>query len=217
MATAVSRIVQFTAICGTPTAVELPAPPRGSLERVIFTQVDGELEAATCNIYDRRGACLVANDLNVSNSGDIVAVNESAGFVAITTAAAHALAVGDVIELKGLTTPTYNTEHTVTEIINETEVVTDVAYVSDESAGLWQTRPNSPTYAPVTHLVYTFTKASDADYTAFNLNRVYENSDNYTLELRTRRTALWLEVLTVGAAEPLKFQIAYTCRTDTVV
>jgi hypothetical protein len=219
MSSGYSRVVEFEFPCGTPVAVELPMPPRGILERVILTQLDDHPEAATCNIYDRRGACVAANDINVRNSGSVSDISDNSGYIVVTTSAAHELIVGDEIEIKGCTELSYNTLQTVTEVLSETEFVTDVAFVSSETGSglLWQTKPFDPTTAPVTHLMYTFSKVSGTDYTDFDINQAYENKDNRSPTMRARNSAMWLEVLTVGTAELLKFQVAYTCRADGVV
>jgi hypothetical protein len=218
MASGYSKVVTFELFCGTPVAVELPMPPRGVLERVILTQLDDHPEDATCNIYDRRGACVAAMDLNVASSGGVVSLVEADGLSQITTDQPHNLIPGAVIELKGCEEGSYNTLQTVVEVLSGTELITDKAYVSDEGfSPLWQTQPFDETTAPVTHLLYTFSKVGGTDYAEFDLNRAYENKDNQSPTMRSRHSALWLEVLTEGAAEPLKFQIAYTCRADTVV
>jgi hypothetical protein len=219
MSSGYSRVVEFQVTCGVPAAIELPMPPRGLLERVILTQLDDHPEAATCNIYDRRGACEAATDINVTHSGVVVDVADASGFIAVTTDDPHNLIVGDVIELKGCSEATYNSLQTVTEIVSDTEFVTDKAYVSPESGTglLWQTEPFDPTTAPITHLMYTFSKLAGTDFTAFDINRAYENKDNRSPTMRARNSAMWLEVLTVGTAEILTFQIAYTCRADAVV
>ncbi len=41
MASGYSRIVSVDGTAATSVCVELPAPPRGTLERIIVTQVDG--------------------------------------------------------------------------------------------------------------------------------------------------------------------------------
>lgn len=216
MATGYSRTVPFTVVCGVPAAIALPAPPRGVLDRIILTQLDSHAEAATCNIYDRKGACKAATDLHVTQSGEVVSVVAAGGGdVQITTAAPHYLKVGDQIELKNCVELSYNVLQTVTTVLSDTEVVTNVAYVSDELSGvLWQTKPFLPTYAPVTHLVHTFNKVAGTDYIALDLDYAYENRDNQLEVTRLRTSALYLEVLTVGTAEPLEFQVAYTCRAD---
>jgi hypothetical protein len=218
MSSGYSKVISFSVTCGTPAAIELPAPPRGVLERVILTQVGGGAEAATCNIYDRKGACEAATDLNVAHSGVIAAVADASGFASVTTTAAHNLTVGDSVEFKNCSESTYNVLQTVTAVVSDTQFITDVAYVSPESAGaLWQTAPFNPTTQPITHLVYTFNKLSGTDYSSFDVQRSYENKDNQSNTMRRRASALWLEVLTVGTAETLNFEIAYTCRADTVV
>lgn len=219
MSSGYSRVVEFEFPCGVPVAVELPMPPRGVLERVILTQLDDHPENATCNIYDRKGACVAANDINVQHSGEILDIDDNGGYIVVTTSDSHNLIVGDQIEIKGCAEASYNTLQTVTEVLSDTEFVTDVAFASSESGSglLWQTKPFDPTTAPITHLMYTFNKVGGTDYTDFDINQSYENKDNRSSTMRARNSAMWLEVLTVGGAELLKFQIAYTCRADGVV
>jgi len=219
MSSGYSRVVEFEFPCGVPVAVELPMPPRGVLERVILTQLDDHPENAVCNIYDRRGACVAANDINVQHSGEITDIDDDGGYIVVETSEPHNLIVGDEIEIKGCVESSYNTLQTVTEVVSDTEFITDIAYVSAEmgSGLLWQTKPFDPTTAPITHLMYTFNKVGGTDYTDFDINQAYENKDNRSPTMRARNSAMWLEVLTVGMAEILKFQIAYTCRADGVV
>lgn len=218
MASGYSKTVEFEFACGTPVAIELPMPPRGVLERVIMTQLDDHPEAAVCNIYDRKGACIAANDLNVKHEGVVASIADNGGQAEITTSEPHNLIVGDEIELKGCVETGYNGLQTVVEVLGDTVLVTDKPYTDVEGFGpLWQTKPFDPTTAPITHLMYTFNKVGGTDYTDFDIGRAYENKDNQSPTMRSRHSALWLEVLTEGAAELLKFQIAYTCRADTVV
>lgn len=220
MSSGYSRVVEFQVTCGTPAAIELPMPPRGVLERVILTQLDDHPENATCNIYDRRGACEAANDLNVRLSGAIAGITDAGGYVQIETTQPHNLLAGDQIEVKGCSEVSYNVAQIVIEVISDTEFVTNQSYVSGEAGTavlLWQTLPFNPTTAPITHLMYTFNKTGGTDYTDFDINQAYENKDNQSSTMRARTSAMWLEVLTVGAAEILTFQIAYTCRADAVV
>jgi hypothetical protein len=219
MAIGYSKVIEFEVTSGVPVAVELPAPPRGVLDRVILTQVSGEASSATCNIYDRKGACIAATDLNVESSGVVTSVEDQSGFLLVTTEAAHNLLPGAAIELKNCDESSYNAVQEVVSILSETEFVTDQAYVSSEITGpLWQTAPFNLTTAPVTHLMYTFSKSDDADYVDFDIDQAYENKDNQSVTMRSRYSALWLEVLTEGEQEaPLKFQIAYTCRGDVVI
>jgi hypothetical protein len=222
MATGYSKIVSFEVICGTPAFFELPAPPRGVLERVIVTQTSGDLEEADLNIYDRKGACSPAVDLNVAHFGVVVDISDSSGFTLLETDDDHDLRVGEQIELKNSSQDNYNVVHTITSVVSSNEVVTDIVFTIPGSTPvnvpiLWQSKPFDPTTAPITHLVYSATKLNSADYTQFDINRAYENKDNQSETMRCRHSALWLEVLTVGAAETLKFEIAYTCRADATI
>lgn len=222
MSSGYSKTVQCSFFCGQAAFVELPAPPRGKLERLIITQTDTHPEAATINIYDRKGACIAATDLNVQNSGSVTGSADSDGFLEISTSDDHGLIVGDVIELKNCDVPAYNDLHTVVSVPNSDQVVLDTLYTaavaSVNSANvLWQTAPLLPTKPPVTHLLLTDTISAGDDLVIFDINRSYENRDNQNVHMRLRHSALWLEFITVGAAEPLVFEIAYTCRADTIV
>ena len=217
MASGYSRVVPFSIICGTPACIELPAPPRGELDRLIVTQKSGDPEAAVLNIYDRKGACLAATDLNVAESGAVVAITNGMGPTVVQFSDPHRLLVGSQFEVKGNSVAAYNASHTVTAVIDATTVVTDVAYTEDGVGGLWQTLPYEPTHKPVTHLVLTANITSGVDYLAFDINRAYENQDNQSITMRTRHSALWLELLTTGLAEPSEWEVAYTCRADAIV
>lgn len=212
-----SKIIEFECTRGTPAAIELPMPPRGVLDRVILTQINGASTAATCKIYDRKGACIAANDINVTYEGIVAGIVGNAGYVQVTTVADNKLLVGDELEIKNCAAAANDGLQTVTAVISDNVFVTDKAYSADESAGpLWQTKPFDPTTAAITHLMYAFTKDAGTDYTAFDIDQVYENKDNQSPTMRSRYSAMWLEVRTTGSAAVLKFQIAYTCRADMV-
>jgi hypothetical protein len=217
MASGYSRVVPFSIICGTPACVELPAPPRGVLERLIITQKSGDPEAAVINVYDRKGACIIANDLNVSESGLVAAIGNDTGYTTIAFPADHHLIVGNRIEIKGSDVAEYNTDHLITQVVATDIVVTDVSYVSDGTGGLWQTLPFNPTNKPITHLVLTANVTESTDLILFDIHRAYENKDNQSETMRCRHSSLWLEFLTEGAVEPSDWEVAYTCRADTVV
>lgn len=228
MSSVYSRTVQCSFFCGQAAFVELPAPPRGKLERLIITQVDAHPEAATINIYDRRGACLAATDLNVKAAGTVVGSQDTDGLLHITLDDDHGLIAGARIELKNCDVPEYNAVHVVAAVPATDELVLDIAYAgpltTENSLSitlitpvLWQTEPFLPTKPPVTHLVLTDTISAGDDKILFDLNRSYENRDNQDFNMRTRHSALWLEFITTGQAEPLVFEIAYTCRADTIV
>lgn len=214
MALSYSRTVQFSAAGGSTVCVELPLPPRGTLDRIVITQTSGTAVDAPFKIYDRKGASTVANDLNVDNSGSIVSITTSSGSCLVETSAEHNLIPGDTFEIKGSSVTAYNTTHTVVSVTSDTEIVTDISYSSDEGSGaLWQTSPFIPTVAPVTHLVVTATKSGASDYTSFGLARPYENRDNQTEVLRARYWALWLEITPAGSGAKT-FEIGYTAKGD---
>lgn len=222
MSSGYSRTVQCSFLCGQAAFVELPAPPRGKLERLIITQTDTHPEAATINIYDRKGACLAASDLNVKADGKVLGSEDTDGFLHLTLDSIHGLVEGEVIELKNCDVPAYNALHVITAVPAADEVILDVAYSAPVATAntadvRWQTEPYMVTKPPVTHLVLTDSKQANTDLVLFDLNRSYENRDNQDFNMRTRHSALWLEFITVGQAEPLVFEIAYTCRADTIV
>jgi hypothetical protein len=220
MASGYSRVVPFSIICGTPACVELPAPPRGVLERLIITQKSGDSEDAVINVYDRKGACIAANDLNVTESGQIASILEfgiTGGRIGIVFSNEHHLIVGDQIEIKNSDIPQYNTIQQVTEVYSATEVVANATYYGDGTGGLWQTLPFNPTNKPITHLVLTANVTEGVDLVLFDIHRAYENKDNQSETMRCRHSSLWLEFLTVGAVEPSEWEVAYTCRADTVI
>jgi len=232
MASGYSRTIDFTGLAGVPLAIELPMPPRGVLERVVFTQISGDSITANCYIYDRRGACIAAGDLNVINSGVVTGIYETTtgigGFLAIVTDEAHNLVVGSVIEIKNSTEESYNSLQTVTIVYDATTVVTDKVYLGDDTNSLllWQTMPFEATTRPVTHLMNYFVSNGEGGgpggaYVSFGIDQAYENKDNQSQTMRSRYSALWLEVLTTAndpaVEQPFRCQIAYTCRADTVV
>lgn len=213
MASGYSRIVTVDGTTSVPQCVELPAPPRGVLDRIIVTQVDGVAGVGDITIYNRKGACSVANDLNVDESGQVVAITNSGGKAAIETDAAHNLKVGDTIEIKGNTVAAYNTTHTVESITSDTVVVTDISYTSDGTDGYWQTSPFLPTNNPASHLVYSGSLVSGS-LQAFDIDRGYENRDNQSETMRSRYSALWAE-FTPGSSAT--FEIAITCEADQII
>ena len=135
MAVGYSRIVEFSGTASTKTCVELPACPRGMLEKLVITQLTGTSAGGDFNVYDRKGACANANDLNVSLSGGVTSVANSSGQARITTDADHGLKVGDTIEVKGNTVSAYNVTHTVTVVVSATEVDTDDAPAPSTDTG----------------------------------------------------------------------------------
>ena len=213
MAVGYSRIVEFSGTASTKTCVELPACPRGLLEKLVITQLTGTAAGGDFNVYDRKGACANANDLNVSLSGGVTSVGNSSGQAQITTDAAHGLKVGDTIEVKGNTVSAYNVTHTVTVVVSETEVDTDIAYTSGGTGGLWQTSPYMPTRNPASHVVFSGT-VSSGSFANHNIDRGYENRDNQSETMRARYQALWLEY------EPDQtgtFEVAITTESDAML
>lgn len=217
MATSYSRTVAFTANGNLTTCVELPMPPRGELDRVILTQTSGASVSASFNIYDRKGACTVATDLNVTASGGLDSIANSTGYCLVETLTGNGLKIGDTIEIKGSNVSAYNVKHTVTNVISNSQVVTDIAYTSSaNSSGYWQTSPFLPTVSPISHLVMTDTKHHNSDFVAFSLNRPYENRDNQSPLTRVRHSGLWLEITPAGSGTKT-WEISYTARANSIL
>lgn len=215
MASNYSRTVPFSATGGVSVCVELPLPMQGALSRLIITQRSGVAVTAAFTLYDRKGACSVATDLNVTGSGTVVDVATSGGFAAITTSATHSLKIGNTLEVKGSSVAAYNVTHTVTSVPSTTQVVTDIAFTAAGAGGYWQTSPYNPTMSPVTHMVLTDTKLDSADYISLVLDRPYENRDNQSITLRSRYAALWLSFLPAGTGAKT-WEVAYTSKVDDI-
>jgi hypothetical protein len=213
MASGYARVVAINGVSGEPLCVELPTPPRGTLERLIVTQTSGAGGASTISVYNRKGACSVAVDLNVDESGEVTDVTESSGQAAVQTSAAHNLKVGDTIEIKGCDVAAYNVTHTVTAVTSDTIVVTDISYTSDGTGGLWQTSPFMPTNNPNSHLIYTGALVSGS-LQAFDIGRGFENRDNQSETKRCRHAGLWAEFTPDVTAS---YEIAITCEADSVI
>jgi len=200
-----TKHVEFSIAAGTVKCIELPAVPRGSVKRLVITQVNGTAIGATVKINDRKGASVAANDIEVKDAGEITAYADVSGSVRFTTAAPHALNPGDTIAIKNCPNALFNTTHTVTSIVSDTQFVTDVAYGTPTAIGtpnpkvLYQTTPFLPTQKPVTHLIYSGTVVSGTDLAVLNLDIPYENRDNQSSVSRIRNTALWLEFTTTGS------------------
>lgn len=216
MASNYSKTVPFSAAGGATVCVELPMPMQGSLSRLIITQRSGVAVTAAFTLYDRKGACSVATDLNVTGAGTVVGVATSGGFASITTSAVHSLQIGNTIEVKGSSVAAYNVTHTVTSVPSTTQVVTDIAFTTAAGAGgYWQTSPYNPTMSPVTYMVLTDTKLDSADYISLVLDRPYENRDNQSVTLRSRYAALWLSFLPAGTGAKT-WEVAYTSKVDDI-
>jgi hypothetical protein len=205
-----SRTVSFAGVAGAPVCVELPAPPRGVLDRLIVTQTTGTPGSGTVSVYDRKGACVGETDLNVAESGAVTSSANSGGFIAITFAADHNLKVGDTFEVKGHTAASVNTTHTVTSVASSTVVVTNISFVGVGTGGVWQTLPFLPTANPASHLVYEGTMSAGA-LKAFDIDRGYENRDNQSSTMRARYQALWLEFTPANSGD---YEVAVTAETD---
>jgi hypothetical protein len=60
----------FDVTSGTALCVELPAPPRGMLQRVIVKQLAGGLSGFTFNLLDRSDACAGAAEISDDFEGE---------------------------------------------------------------------------------------------------------------------------------------------------
>ena len=210
MAGSYSRIIPFATASTTEQCIELPAAPRGDIDRIIITQTSGTAMAATFKIYDRRGACVGASDINVTNSGDVSAIANAAGSVQVTFSAAHGMQVGDTFEIKENDVADYNTLHSVVTVVSDTAVISSVAYTGVSAVpGVWQTEPFLPTTSPAGHLLYAGTVVAGTDFTDFGINRGYENRDNQLEVSRLRNSALWLE-FKAGSSGAASWEVAFT-------
>jgi hypothetical protein len=217
-----SRTVQCVLTRGVAGFVRIPAPPRGELDRLIVTQTAGTSTAATINLYDRRGACIAANDLEVTASGVVSGSANVGGFLQITTSEDHGLIVGDRVELKNCNVAAYNAVHTITAVSAVNQLVLNVSHAgavatANTAPVLWQTPPLIPTKPAITSLVLTDSVLSGTAKLVFDINRAYENRDNQDVNMRCRTSALWLEFITTGTATVLTFEVACTLRSDTIV
>jgi len=193
MASGYSRTVRFDATGGSISCVELPAPPRGVVERLIISQISGNSAGGPITVYDRKGACAEEADLHIDESGNVTSVADASGFASITFGADHNLKVGDSIEIKGSNQAAYNVTHTVTSITSVTVAVTDVAYTVAGTGGFWQTSPFLATTNPESHIVYEDTVVAATTLKVFDILRGYENRDNQSETMRARHAGLWLE------------------------
>jgi len=222
MASGYSRTVQCVLTRGVAGFVALPAPPRGEIERLIITQTAGPNTAATINLYDRKGACIAATDLEVTASGSVTGSANVGGFLQITTSADHGRIVGDRVELKNCTIAAYNALHTVSSVTATNQLVLNVSHAGavatvNTASVLWQTAPFVPTKPAVLSLLLTDAITAGTNKLLFDINRAYENRDNQSSNLRCRYSGLWLEFITAGTATSLTFEVAATFRADTIV
>lgn len=208
-----SRTVKFN-VPGTGVAcVELPCPPRGKIDRLIVTQINGTPGGGTISIYDRKGACPNEVDLNVDESGAVTSIVTNGGFVQLTTDADHNLKVGDEIEIKDCTVAAYNTIHKVTEVVSSTVVVTDVSFTSGATDGVWQSSPFIPSVNPASSLVYTNSLTSGS-LQAFDVDQHYENRDNQSETMRARHAGLWLYIDTANTGD---YEVSITSEADSTL
>jgi hypothetical protein len=216
MPAAYSRIVQFSSASASPICVRIPSPPRGKLTRLTLKRTGGASLTGTFTIYDRKGACAGETDLNVRLSGDVATVVTSGGKARVAFTDAHGLYVGDTFEIKESSIAAYNVTHTVTSIVDDDTVVTDVNYTADGAGGLWQTLPFLPTRDPSGHIVFTGTVAAAATTVHVNLDIPYENRDNQNEVTRIATGALWLE-FTASAVTAATWELGFTVHSVSFV
>lgn len=210
-----TKSLRFSATGGEKTAVGMPAPMHGILEGVTIRQVTGTQVAFDFKIFTRRGAIASEIDLNVSG-GTVVGITqyESSGKCLVETEEAHALSVGDEVEVKGCDVAGYNylpdqVTHTVTLVIDETTFVTSVNYSSDGTGGLWQTTPErNETLDPAMFELYSAAVSSGGTHRTNGQEITYQNMDAQLQTSRRRSTWLWLEIDPEGTGDK-SFEISY--------
>lgn len=211
-----SRTIEFTAESGVAKCVELPAPSRGTLDRLLIKQVSGTDAGFTYTLYDRKGACTNASDLHTLN-GLVSGIADNGGKCRITTDAAHGLQVGDTIEVKNNSVSGHNVTHTVTAVPDEDVVDTDVNYGGANSGGRWQTTPEVyATNDSVMHEVMALVTVNGGGGGVsrnFAIERYYENQDNQSVTARRRATMLYLQITPTGTGNK-DFQVAYTINPE---
>lgn len=206
-----SNEVEFEAVAGVATAVELPAPMRGELDRLIVKEIGAD-DGFDFTVFNRKGACANASDLHTKNGEVSSIADNGSGDCRITTSAAHGLKPGDKIEVKGNSVASHNVTHTVAAVISTTVVDTDIVYGGANTGGRWQTEPEVyPTRDPDMYALFgSQTVAPSAGgYKNFDIDQFYENRDNQSVTARRRAQALWLEITPGGAGTKL-FQVSYT-------
>ncbi len=107
----------------------------------------------------------------------------------------------------------YNVTHTVVSVTSATVVVTDIAFTSGGTGGLWQTSPFIPTRNPASYLIYEGSLVAGS-LQAFDIDRGYENRDNESETMRSRYSALWAEFTPATTAT---YEIAITCEADQII
>lgn len=222
MALEYSRVIAFSGSSASVKSLELPAPAHGVLERVIITQTNPEIAggSGTFKVYDRKSACVGLTDINVESSGAISSISVSAvGEITIVFSTPHKLKAGVSFFIKDCDTSAYNVTYVVASVVSTTSVKVSSAIVAvNATTGVWQTLPFNPRTSPPTSLVYSGTVVAGTTFQGFNLARAYENKDNQDFNLRCRHTGLWLEFSPVALVPSavLQWEIAYTCRTNSL-
>ena len=217
-----SRVVEAAVTGGVSNCVELGAPPRGTLQRLIVKQTAGTDVDFDFVVYNRKGACPSAYDLHV-NGGTVTAVVDNGGSTKLTLTIGqvypygYALKKDDVIYVKGTNVTAYNVVHTIVSVDSATEFTTNVTYSSAITTdGLWQ--DNVPSVYkrndPSMHIVNASTTGTAGNASAsFDMDRTYENADNQDITARRLATALWLDLQPAGSAS-ITFEVAYTTDVD---
>jgi len=229
MAGTYSRVVEAAVTGGISNCIELPMPPRGTLDRLILKQTDsGTKYDFDYTVYNRKGACPTGNDLYV-NAGTIASVASNSGAAQFTITHdqfepyGYRLQVGDKLWIKGLSSAynsaaNGNTPHTILSVDNAagTLISTNFSYAGAATDGYWQDNDPKvfPIRDPAMHLVVTENTGTAGNVSAnFDMNRVYENDDNQDFTKRTQATSLWLD-LQPGTSGSQTFEVAYTVNVE---
>lgn len=211
MPAAYTRSVQFEASSTTPVCVRVNVPFRGRLTRFVLEQVGGTAIAAKVKLYDRRGACSVANDVNVRLSGEVDTVTTHIDGSQVLFTEPHGLFPGDRIEVKTCSVDAYNTTHIVLAVIDDSTIVSNVSYdTSDGAGGYWQTPPFLTTRAPSTHLLLQDDVYPNSPIVRLDIDRPYENRDNQNELTRLLNDALWLEFTPLDDEGVTLWELGYT-------
>ena len=224
MAGTYSRVVETTTTCGVSNCIDLPMPPRGTLDRLILKQTTGTDVDFDYTVYNRKGACPTGNDLHV-NAGTITSIINSGGNAQLSLVHSqfepygYKLEVGDTIWVKGTNPSTYSgMAHTIASVDNAdgTLVTTDISYTGAATGGYWQDNEPQvfPRHDPTMHLVMAENTGTSGNASAnFDMNRVYENDDNQDFIKRTQATSLWLDLQPAGSGSKT-FEVAYTVNVE---
>ena len=221
-----TREFSFTAEGGVATCITLPCHMRAALGHLYIKQIGGT-DGFTFTIYDRKGVCTNAVDVN-GPGGAVLAIGTNGTTSAKCRFTAKAadmwgLKVGDTVYAKGTGVSAYNIlTHTVTWIgdtyteggVLKQKFDTDFGYTSAASTGWWQKKPfiDMLSDPDVYQVVNTQTINSGTAFyqTEFN-DLLYQNRDNQSETARRLTSALYLQI-TPGSTGTKTFNISYTAQ-----